>query len=69
MDKELTDEEMARIDHIQNETYNYLRRMMPEGKEIGWDLNLIHEVIEDVWDRIKDLGICTEMEFYPYRES
>lgn len=66
--EELTDEEMDRIDHIQNLTHKYINDMLPGGREIGWDLDLIDRVIEAVWKEIEDKNVCTEMEFYPYRE-
>lgn len=69
MDKELTDEELERIDLLHNETYDFINRILPGGREIGWDLNLIDNVIEAVWNGIKDWNVCTEMEFYPYREN
>ena len=66
--EELTDGEMDRIDRIQNLTYRYINDMLPDGREIGWDLDLIDRVIEAVWKEIEDKNVCTEMEFYPYRE-
>ena len=67
--RELTDEEMDRIDHVQQLTYEYINKMLPDGKEVEYDLEMIDDVIEAVWGAIKDREICTEMEFYPYRES
>lgn len=69
MELELTDEEMERIDHIQHLTYDYILKMLPDGKAVEWDLDLIDEVIEAVWEAIKDRDICTEGQFYPYREG
>ena len=68
MNSELTDKEMDRIDRVQNLTYDYINKMLPRGKSVEFDLDTIDDVIEAVWDAIKDKGICTEMEFYPYRE-
>jgi hypothetical protein len=69
MNSELTDKEMDRIDHIQQLTYDYILKMLPDGKAVEYDLDMIDDVIEAVWGAIKDREICTEMEFYPYRES
>ena len=68
MNSELTDKEMDRIDHIQQLTYDYILEMLPDGKAVEYDLDMIDDVIEAVWGAIKDREICTEMEFYPYRE-
>lgn len=69
MKKELTDAEIERIDKIQNLTHEYINSLLPDGKAVEFDLNMVNSVIEAVWDAIKDKGVCTEKEFYPYRDS
>ena len=49
MNSEMTDEEMDRIDHIQQLTYDYINKMLPDGKAVEYDLDMIDDVIEAVW--------------------
>ena len=65
---ELTDAEMERIDFLHDEAEEFLRKVVPDGRSINPTPDMRERLIEAVWDIIKDEGICTEMEFYPYRE-
>lgn len=76
MDKELTDAETERIDHIQNLTREFIANLIPDEKmrqeyeESGtYDFDAIDAVLMTVWEHIKDKVGCTEREFYPYRDS
>lgn len=69
LDEELTEKEMERIDTVHEEVFNFINRILPNGKKVKWDLDLIISVAEAVWRCLEDRNICTEMEFYPYRES
>ena len=69
MDSEFTDAEIERLDHLRNTTADFINSLIPNGKQIEDDPDLIDIIIETVWDGIKDKGLgITEMEFYPYRE-
>lgn len=65
---ELTDAEMERIDFLHDEAEEFLRKIAPDGRSINPTPDMRERLLEAVWDIIKDEGICTEMEFYPYRE-
>jgi len=69
LDDEFTDREIERIDTVDNAIHEFLNNIVPNGKTVEWDRDLIISVVEAVWDCIKDRNICTEMEFYPYREG
>jgi hypothetical protein len=69
LDDEFTDREIERIDTVDNAIHEFLNNIVPNGKTVEWDRDLIISVAEAVWECIKDRNICTEMEFYPYREG
>ena len=75
MSREMTDKETERLDKIHNLTYEFLQNLIPGGGKAkggtddAWDRDLIDDVLETVWNGIKDKGICTENEFYPYRDD
>ena len=68
MDNDFTDAEIERIDLLHNETNDYLAKVVPGYDPENWDIDLIGRVADAVWNEIKDMGYCTEQEFYPYRE-
>jgi len=75
MDKELTDAETERIDHIQDLTHKFIASLVPDEErrqemlDSDYDLDAIDAVLQTVWEHIKDRVMCTEREFYPYRDS
>lgn len=65
--RQLTDEEIARQDFVDNSINEMINTINPIQKEIEWDI----EMIGDIRDRInywvtKRLGLCSEQEFYPF---
>lgn len=69
MDNELTDKEIERLDFITDRVGSFINEILPDGKTITVDPDLTDEVITAIWDCLKDRGICTENDFYPFRES
>jgi hypothetical protein len=69
--KELTDKEVERIDFIQNETFEYLKRLLPEDKaaKLEWDVDMLTYIIESAEEVLEERGLCTPEEFYPYRDG
>lgn len=72
-ERELSDEEVERLDFLYNETEAFVNKILPKGKSLeiidpNWP-EICNRVLETVWDCIKDMNICTEREFYPYREN
>ena len=67
MSDKLTDAEVERIDLLHNATHEYLAKVLPNYTE--WDAGIICEVCDAVTETVVGLGLATEEEFYPYRES
>jgi len=65
----LTDVELERNDFIHNEIFDLINRLNPKGTEVEWDIGIIAEIADDIEDYLVKKGICTAMEFSPYRES
>lgn len=69
----LSFEEVKRLDFLYDEVETFVNKILPKGKSIEEDdpewPEIRDRVLETVWDCIKDRNICTEREFYPYRES
>ncbi len=66
---ELTDQQLERQDFVDNATFDYINSLIPNDKEIEWDIDSIAQVRDKVWDVLKYRNICTEQEFYPYIEE
>ena len=65
---EMSDRECDRIDFVENEIYDLVNRLLPEGREVAWDLDMILNIKDAIWDNIEDKNVCTEQEFFPYRD-
>jgi hypothetical protein len=66
---EITDAETERIDFIHNEIIELINTLNPTGKTIDYDINMIQEVADLIEEHLVAKGICTAMEFMPYREE
>lgn len=73
---ELTDAEVERIDYIQGMTHDFIAKLIPDKRKrqemldsCNYDLDAIDAVLTTVWEHIEDKGLCSEQEFYPYREE
>lgn len=79
LELELTDEQIKRQDLVDNACYHLIRQLIPsidspsklnEDEHLDWDIELITKVRLAVQEVIcVDLGICEEIEFYPYMEE
>ena len=69
MDKEFTDKEIERLDFITDKVQSFINEILPDGKKISADNDLIDDVICSIWNCIKDKNICTENDFYPFRDT
>jgi len=64
-----TGAETDRQDIVDNLIYQLLTDLAPWGTEIDWDTEYIAEVRDVIQEILVDeLGLMTEMQFYPYRE-
>lgn len=66
---ELTDKQIERQDFVDNATFDFIKSLIPNGKQIEWDIDCIAQVRDKVWDVLKHRKICTEQEFYPFIEE
>lgn len=66
--QELTDVQITRLDFVHNAIFNLMQDLVPDGKELEWDISIISEVADDICDYLVKKRICTEMEFAPFVE-
>ena len=66
---ELTDQQIARQDFVDNAIYDLINELIPSDKEMEWDIEVIGEVRDVIQAMLVGRGICTEQEFYPYIEE
>ena len=69
--RELTDEEIKRIDFVQNETFEYLKRLLPadKAKKLEFDTDMLTYIAESVAEVFDEKGLMSESECYPYVDS
>jgi len=63
---ELTDQQIARQDYVDNAIYDLINELIASDKEMDWDIEIIGEVRDAVRALLVERGLCTEQEFYPY---
>ena len=66
---ELTNEQIERQDFVDNLTFEFLNKLIPNDEQIDWDIESISTIRNTVCKVLVDKGICTEQEFYPYMED
>jgi len=66
--QELTDVQITRLDFVHNAIFNLMQDLVPDGKELDWDMEIIGEVADVIQDYLVKKGICNEMEFAPFVE-
>lgn len=62
---ELSDKQIERQDFVDNATFNFINSLIPNDKQIEWDIDSIAQVRDAVWEVLKHKNFCTEQEFYP----
>ena len=69
--KELTDEDVAQQDGVDNAIFNLVQELAPENADkIEWDLDWIAALRDAIMDVVVNrYHCCDEMEFYPYMET
>lgn len=65
---ELTNAQIDRQDMVDNAIYDLICDLNParSGEKIKWDIEVIGRIRDALSDCYVSLGLCTEMEFYPY---
>lgn len=65
--KELTDKQIDRQDFVDNAIFQLVQRVNPTDKNIEWDIEMIGEVRDVIWQWIVErMKIIDEQTFYPY---
>ena len=74
--KEMTETETERLDSLEWKVRCFLTNINPNTSANGtigpedWDMDSVDAIIETAWNRVyKFTGVCTENEFYPYRDE
>lgn len=64
---DLTDEQIARQDYIENEVYELIQRLNPTTKPVKRDMQMISDILDTVehWF-VNRLYLCSARNFYPY---
>lgn len=63
---ELTDQQIARQDCVDNAIYDLINELIPSDKEMDWDIEAIGAVRDAIQSKLVERGLCTEQEFYPF---
>ena len=66
---DLSNKQIERQDFVDSATFDFINSLIPNEKQLEWDINSIAQVRNKVWDVLKHRNICTEQEFYPYIEE
>ena len=74
--KEMTETETERLDSLEWKVRCFLTNINPSCRAKDavrpeeWDMDAVDAIIEAAWNSAyKARGICTEDEFYPYRDK
>ncbi len=67
---ELTKKQIDRQDYVDNAIHELVLNINPSSKHIDWNIEMagdIRDIIE-VW-LVRELELCSDMEFYPYLQD
>ena len=62
---ELTDEQIARQDFVDNAIFNLLNEIIPNNVDLDWNIELIGNVRDCIQKELVERNICSTQEFYP----
>ena len=62
---ELTDEQIARQDLVDNAIFNLLNEINPTKVELDWNIELIGNVRDCIQKEFEERNICSTQDFYP----
>ena len=63
---ELSKEQIRRQDFVDNATHEFINSLIPNEKQIDWDMESIAQVRNAVCKVLIEKHICTEQDFYPF---
>ena len=66
MKTELTDEDIARQDSVDNAIYELICNLNPTNVNIEWDIEMISNIRDSISYEFVRRGVCSENEFYPF---
>lgn len=61
---ELSKEQIERQNFVDNQIFELTKKLIPNNKEIVWNIDLIGNIRDVVQEQLID--ICSAQEFYPY---
>ena len=63
---ELSQKQIERQDFVDNATFEFIKSLIPNDKQIDWDIESIGIVRDAVCKVLVAKQVCTEQEFYPF---
>jgi len=69
-ESELTQQQIAQQDFVDNAIFSLIGVINPGNKEIEWDIEMVGEIRDVLKEWLVDkLNLITEQEFYPHLEE
>jgi hypothetical protein len=66
----LSDIQILRQDHVDNQIFQLLQTISPSQQPIEWNIEMIGDIRDTIEKWIVDkMKVCTEKDFYPYFEE
>ena len=65
----LSEQQLQRQDFVDNAIHKMINELIPNEKQLDWDIERIAQVRDSISQVVAKKGICTEQEFYPFIEE
>ena len=65
--KTLTRKELDRQDFVDNEIFELIQKLLPAGRKLKWDIEMIGFVRDAIQDQIINKRAASKNKFYPYK--
>lgn len=66
--KAFTKKEIERQDFVDNMIFELIQKILPGGKRVKWDMEMIGEVRDTIQNQLVQRKRIIKMRFYPYRK-
>lgn len=64
---QLSKKQIERQDYVDNQVYVLIQNLLPTGKHIDWNIEMIGSVRDAIFEQLADRKVVVnEMSFYPY---
>ena len=63
---ELSEKQINRQDFVDNATMEFINAVIPNDRQLDWDIESIAIVRDAVCQLLVEKQVCTEQEFYPF---